>query len=86
MPPGRKAQRWFWHSPRRQCVPTQIALKWMQEGDCSGAGTPMSAAARQCRGTPKKKNMKPQQTTARPPVDLDATDEYPVLDATAYEA
>ncbi|HEV2271843.1 MAG TPA: FHA domain-containing protein [Steroidobacteraceae bacterium] len=30
--------------------------------------------------------MKPQQTTARPPVDLDATDEFPVLDATAYEA
>lgn len=30
--------------------------------------------------------MKPQQTTARPPVDLDATDEFPVLDADAYEA
>ena len=30
--------------------------------------------------------MKPQQTTARPPVDLDATDEFPVLDAAAYEA
>lgn len=34
----------------------------------------------------KKKNMKPQKTTARPPVDLDATDEFPVLDAAAYEA
>ena len=30
--------------------------------------------------------MNPQQTTARPPVDLDATDEFPVLDAAAYEA
>lgn len=30
--------------------------------------------------------MKPQKTTARPPVDLDATDEFPVLDAAAYEA
>jgi chromosome segregation ATPase len=30
--------------------------------------------------------MKPQKTTARPSVDLDATDEFPVLDTTAYEA
>jgi chromosome segregation ATPase len=30
--------------------------------------------------------MKAQKTTARPPVDLDATDEFPVLDAAAYEA
>jgi chromosome segregation ATPase len=37
------------------------------------------------RGTLKKNNMKPQQTTARPSVDLDATDEFPVLDAIAYE-
>ena len=43
----------------------------------------MSASA---RGTPKKNNMNSQQTTARPPVDLDATDEFPVLDAVAYEA
>jgi chromosome segregation ATPase len=35
----------------------------------------------------KKKNMKPQKTTtARPSVDLDATDEFPVLDAAAYAA
>src|SRR5579863_8148670 len=34
----------------------------------------------------KKKNMKPQKTTARPSADLDATDEFPVLDAAAYEA
>ena len=38
------------------------------------------------RGTPKNKNMKPQQTTAQPPVDLDATDKFPVFDPTAYEA
>lgn len=30
--------------------------------------------------------MKPQKTTARPTADLDATDEFPVLDAAAYEA
>jgi chromosome segregation ATPase len=30
--------------------------------------------------------MKPQKTTAQPSVDLDATDEFPVLDAAAYEA
>ncbi|MHB8811790.1 MAG: FHA domain-containing protein [Steroidobacteraceae bacterium] len=30
--------------------------------------------------------MKPQKTTARPSADLDATDEFPVLDAAAYEA
>ena len=34
----------------------------------------------------KKKNMKPQKTTVRPSADLDATDEFPVLDAAAYEA
>src|SRR6185312_16234134 len=36
--------------------------------------------------TPKKKNMNTPNTTARPSVDLDATDEFPVLDAAAYEA
>jgi chromosome segregation ATPase len=34
----------------------------------------------------KKNNMKPSKTPARPSVDLDATDELPVLDTAAYEA
>lgn len=38
------------------------------------------------RGTLKKNNMKPSKTPARPSVDLDATDELPVLDTAAYEA
>ncbi len=38
------------------------------------------------RGTLKKNNMKPSNTPARSSVDLDATDELPVLDAAAYEA
>jgi chromosome segregation ATPase len=46
----------------------------------------MSAAAGQCPSHTEEKNMKPQKTTARASVDLDATDEFPVLDAAAYEA
>ncbi len=38
------------------------------------------------RGTLKKKYMNPPKTTVRPSVDLDATDELPVLDPAAYEA
>lgn len=38
------------------------------------------------RDTVKKNNMKPSKTPARPSVDLDATDELPVLDTAAYEA
>jgi FHA domain len=34
----------------------------------------------------QKKNMKTQKTTTRPSVDLDATDEFPVLDTATYEA
>jgi chromosome segregation ATPase len=34
----------------------------------------------------EKKNMNTPKTTPRPSVDLDATDEFPVLDAAAYEA
>jgi chromosome segregation ATPase len=37
-------------------------------------------------GTLKKKNMKTANTPVRPSVDLDATDEFPVLDTAAYEA
>jgi chromosome segregation ATPase len=46
----------------------------------------MSAAARPCARHTEEENMKPPKTTARPSVDLDATDELPVLDTAAYEA
>lgn len=42
--------------------------------------------ARQCPRHTEEKDMNPPKTTARPSVDLDATDELPVLDAAAYEA
>jgi DNA repair exonuclease SbcCD ATPase subunit len=45
----------------------------------------MSAAARWPRHT-EEECMNPPKTTARPSVDLDATDELPVLDPAAYEA
>lgn len=46
-----------------------------EEPPCASAG-----------GTPKKTVMKSGETTSRAPIDLDATDEFPVLDAAAYEA
>jgi chromosome segregation ATPase len=46
----------------------------------------MSAAAHHLRRHTEEKYMNPPKTTARPSVDLDATDELPVLDVAAYEA
>ncbi len=46
----------------------------------------MSAAAHHLPRHTEEKYMNPPKTTARPSVDLDATDELPVLDVAAYEA
>jgi chromosome segregation ATPase len=46
----------------------------------------MSATAHHLPRHTEEKYMNPPKTTARPSVDLDATDELPVLDVAAYEA
>lgn len=58
----------------------------MEIGDCGGVRPDQARLRGGALGTLQKNNMKPSKTPARPSVDLDATDELPVLDTAAYEA
>jgi pSer/pThr/pTyr-binding forkhead associated (FHA) protein len=63
-----------------------LRLNEWDEGNRGGARAEEAWLRGGPRCTLKKNNMKPSKTPARPPVDLDATDELPVLDTAAYEA
>ena len=73
-------------SPRTSAFRRKLRLNGRAKGIAVALERRCAPPRASACSTLKKKNMKPQKTTARPSVDLDATDEFPVLDAAAYEA